>query len=269
MADVRNWTDLTTHDVAALDSDRCVAVLPVGAVEQHGPHLPLGTDSIIAEGILALALKRLAGDIPALVLPTQSIGASSEHGDFHGTLSHEAETLIAAWSEIGVALSRSGIVRLVIFNAHGGQPQIVDIVAQRLRSRHGMLVVRANYMAWPLPEGLIDPDEQAHGHHGGTLETAIMLALRPDLVRLEMAGDFVSSARALAARHERFGHGGRLGFAWQAQDLNPAGVVGNAAAATAALGQQLLEHHAGRLAALIADASAFDMVALRQGPLST
>lgn len=267
MADLRTWTDLTTQDIAALDGERCVAVLPVGAIEQHGPHLPLGTDSFIAEGILDLALKRLVGDVPALVLPTQTIGASSEHGDFHGTLSHEAETLIASWSEIGVALSRSGIAKLVIFNAHGGQPQIVDIVAQRLRARHGMLVVRASYMAWPLPDGLVDPDEQAHGHHGGMLETAIMLALRPDLVRLDEARGFVSSARALASRHERFGHGGRLGFAWQAQDLNPAGVVGNAAAATAALGRQLLEHHAGRLAALIADASAFDMAMLRPGPL--
>jgi len=259
--------DLTTDDVAALDGARCVTVLPVGAVEQHGPHLPLGTDSIIAEGIVARAIARLPDDVPALLLPTQAIGHSLEHGDFPGTLSHEAETLLAAWTELGAGLCRSGIRKLVIFNAHGGQPQVVDLVAQRLRARHGMLVVRANYMAWPLPEGVIDPDEQAHGHHGGTLETAIMLALRPDLVRMDKADDFASAARELTRKHQRFGHGGRLGFAWQAQDLNPVGVVGNAAAATPDIGQRLLDHHAARLAELIADAADFDLGRLRGGAL--
>lgn len=267
MSHHRNWADLTTDAIAALPRERCVAILPVGAVEQHGPHLPLGTDTIIAEGIVAAALDRLGDDLPVVVLPTQAIGASSEHGDFHGTLSHEAETLIAAWSEIGATLCRNGIMRLVIFNAHGGQPQIVDIVAQRLRSRNGMLVVRGNYMTWPLPHGLVDADEVAHGHHGGMLETAIMLALRPDLVAMEHACSFDSSARQLAGRHTRFGHDGRLGFAWQAQDLNPAGVVGDAAAATAELGRQLIGHHAARLAELIGDAAAFDMASLRKGPL--
>ena len=266
MADVRFWSELNSGDVAALDRARGVAVLPVGAIEQHGPHLPLGTDSIIAEGIVARALGRLPQDLPAFVLPTQAIGHSLEHGDFPGTLSQEAETLLAAWTQIGSSLCDSGIGKLVIFNAHGGQPQIVDLVAQRLRARHGMLVVRANYMAWPLPEGLVEADEQAHGHHGGMVETSLMLALRPDLVRMDQAREFASSARDLAARHRRFGHGGRLGFAWQAQDLNPAGVVGNAAGASAAIGTALLDHHAGRLAELIADAAAFDLDHLRDGP---
>ena len=265
MADARTWMDLTVDDIAALDTGRCVAVLPVGAVEQHGPHLPLGTDSYIAEGIVALALRRVADDVPVLLLPTQAIGHSPEHGDFHGTLSHEAETLLAAWTELGAGLHRSGIRKLVIFNAHGGQPQVVDLVAQRLRARLGMLVVRANYMTWPLPDGLIDAEEQAHGHHGGMVETSIMLALHPERVRLAQARDFASSARELAGRHRRFGHGGRLGFAWQAQDLNPAGVVGNAAGASATVGKALLDHHAGRLADLIADAAAFDLGRLRDG----
>ncbi len=268
MAHVRSWLDLTTRDVAALSGRQCVAVLPVGAVEQHGPHLPLGTDSFIAEGIVERALALVsANDVEILKLPLQQLGHSPEHGDFPGTLSQEAETLLASWTKIGADLCRSGVRRLVIFNAHGGQPQVVDLVAQRLRSRHAMLVVRANYMAWPLPEGLVDPDEIAHGHHGGTLETSIMLALRPDLVRMDEAGDFASSARILAAEHRRFGHGGRLGFAWQAQDLNPAGVVGNAAAADAHTGERLIAHHARRLAELIADAAAFDLSRLADGPL--
>ena len=267
MARVLSWMELTTEDIAALDPARCVAVLPVGAVEQHGPHLPLGTDTIIAEGIVARALAQVPQGPTLLVLPTQALGHSPEHGAFHGTLSQEAETLLAGWTQIGAGLCRNGVRRMVIFNAHGGQPQIVDLVAQRLRSRHGMLVVRANYMAWPLPAGLIDPVELAHGHHGGTLETAIMLALRPDLVRLDKVADFPSAARELAVVHRRFGHDGRLGFAWQAQDLNPRGVVGNAAAANAETGERLLAAYAGRLAELIEDAAAFDLDRLHPGAL--
>jgi creatinine amidohydrolase len=267
MVNHRAWIELTTEDIAALDGQRCVAVLPVGAVEQHGPHLPLGTDSYIAEGIVERALSLLDDTVEVVTLPLQQIGHSPEHGDFHGTLGQEAEILLAAWTKIGADLCHSGVRKLVIFNAHGGQPQVVDLVAQRLRSRHAMLVVRANYMAWPLPDGLIDPDEQAHGHHGGTLETSIMLALRPDLVRMDKAAGFASAARDLASRHRRFGHGGRLGFAWQAQDLNAAGVVGNAAAAEAETGRRLIEHHAARLAELITDAAAFDLTNLHSGPL--
>lgn len=262
MAPTRSWLDLTTEEVAALDGAHAVAVLPVGAVEQHGPHLPLGTDTTIAEGLVAAALERLPRDVPALLLPTQAIGHSPEHGAFAGTLELDAETLIAVWTRIGESLARSGVRKLVIVNAHGGQPQVVDLVAQRLRTRHAMLVVRANTMAWPLPDGLVDEDERSHGHHGGLVETSLMLALRPDLVRMEKAEDFASAARDLAARHRRFGHGGRLGFAWQAQDLNPRGVVGNAAAATAELGHRLLDHHATILAALIADAADFPLESL-------
>ncbi len=258
MARVRTWAALTSPDLAGLAGEASVAILPVGAVEQHGPHLPLGADAMIAEGLAARALGRLAGDGAALVLPTQQIGESAEHGSFPGTLSHEAETLLAAWSEIGASLARCGVFKLVIVNAHGGQPQIVDLVAKRLRTRHAMLVVRANYMTWPPPPGLVDDDERAHGHHGGLCETSMMLALRPELVRMDEAADFPSRARSLAARRRRFGHGGRLGFAWRAEDLNPRGVVGNAAAATADLGEALLDHFAGVLAQLIDDALDFD-----------
>jgi len=258
MARVHSWAQLTSPGLAGLSGETTVAILPVGAIEQHGPHLPLGTDTMIAEGLVAAALDHLSGDGEVLVLPVQQIGESTEHTAFAGTLNHEAETLLASWTEIGASLARSGINKLVIVNAHGGQPQIVDLVAQRLRARHAMLVVRANYMGWPLPENLIDPDEADHGHHGGLCETSIMLALHPGLVRMDKAQDFASSARDLAAEHRRFGHGGRLGFAWQAQDLNVKGVVGNAAAATADIGSALLDHHARRLAELIDDALAFD-----------
>ncbi len=258
MAEFHQWASLTSDDLAALAGEHCVAVLPVGAIEQHGPHLPLGTDMMIADGLVARACGRLEAGVTAVILPTQAIGESTEHGDFPGTLSHEAETLLAAWTQIGAALTRSGIHKLVIVNAHGGQPQIVDLVAQRLRAYHAMLVVRANYLGWPLPDGVMDTDEIRHGHHGGQAETSIMLALHPGSVKMDKAEDFASSARDLAAHHRRFGHGGSLGFAWQAQDLNRAGAVGNAADATPELGETLLDHFAARLSELIADAAGFD-----------
>ena len=256
MARLQSWTELTSPELAARAGERCAAVLPVGAVEQHGPHLPLGTDAMIAQGIVASAAPLLAADGDVVLLPAQEIGESTEHRSFAGTLSHEAETLLGAWTEIGACLARSGIFKLVIVNGHGGQPGIVDLVAQRLRARYRMLAVRANYMAWPLPRDLAGADP--HGHHGGLVETAMMLALHPALVRMDLARDFATRAGDLAARHRRFGRDGRLGFAWQAEDHNPAGVTGRAAAADADTGRILLDHYGRILAELIDDALAFD-----------
>ncbi len=256
MAGIHAWNALTSPALAGLAGERCVAVLPMGATEQHGPHLPLGTDTMIAEGLVARALGRVEAGGDVVELPSLAIGESSEHTSFAGTLSHEAETLLAMLAEIGAGLAGAGILKLVIVNAHGGQPQIVDLAAQRMRTRHAMLVVRASYMTWPLPCHLdgLDPG----GHHVGLFETAMMLVLKPRLVAMAKAGAFESAAAGLAARHRRFGGAGRLGFAWQAEDLNPSGAVGRADEATAELGRELLDHHSGILAELIDDALDFD-----------
>lgn len=252
MADFHSWETITSPDLQRLAGTRCVAVLAMGATEQHGPHLPLGTDTMIARGLIDRARQHVATPGAVLVLPPLAIGKSSEHTSFPGTLTHEPETLLAMVRQIGAGLAASHIHRLVIVNAHGGQPQIVDLAAQDLRDRHDMLVVRANYMTWLLPAHLsgLDPE----GHHGGLMETAIMLALHPDLVALAKARTFPSVATSLASRHRRFGHGGRLGFAWRAEDLNPEGVVGRAGEATVALGEELLDHFGQTLGEFISDA---------------
>jgi len=247
------WGNLTTDDFERIDPDRTIALLPVGAIEQHGPHLPLATDTLIAEGIVAGALAQIPGNMTVLILPTQSIGDSLEHMDYAGTLSHQAETLIASWFEIGAAVDDAGVSKLMIFNAHGGQPQIVDIVAKRLRAEFGMLVGRASYFAFGMPQGVIDDDELAFGIHGGDLETSMMLHLHPDLVRRDKVADFPNDMRELARTRRRMGQGGRSGIAWLAQDLNPDGVTGNAAAATADKGKQLVDHFAQELALRLAD----------------
>ena len=250
---VRTWGHLTTLDVAALDPARAVAVLPVGAIEQHGPHLPLATDILISEGILSAAGALISAEIELILLPPQAVGLSPEHMSFAGTLSHEAETLLASWTEIGLSVAAAGLCKLIILNSHGGQPQIVDLATQRLRSEAGMLAVRANSFRFDLPPGLVAEDERAFGLHGGQIETALMLALHPDLVRRDRIADFPNSAAGRADTAKRLGLSGAGGYAWNAEDLNPSGATGNASRATAEQGAALLAAYATQLAELIAD----------------
>ena len=250
---IRTWGHLTTVDVAALDPARAIAVLPVGAIEQHGPHLPLATDILISEGILAAAAERVAPDIDLIRLPSQSVGLSPEHMNFAGTLSHEAETLLASWTEIGLSIAAAGLRKMIILNSHGGQPQIVDLAVQRLRSEAGMLAVRANSFRFDLPPNLVAEDERSFGLHGGQIETALMLTLHPDLVRQDQITDFPNKAAAHARTARRLGLSGTGGYAWNAEDLNPEGATGNASLATAEQGTTLLTAYAAQFAELISD----------------
>lgn len=248
------WHEMCTTDFARVDADRTIALLPVAAIEQHGPHLPLSTDAVINEGVVRLTLQRLPADSSVLVLPALNIGDSLEHTAFKGTLSVDLQALLGAWLSIGHSVARAGVRKLVIFNSHGGQRAHVDQVALRLRVECSMLVVRTHSFLMGVPPGLFDDDELAHGLHGGAVETSLMLHLRPDLVRHDALADFPSAART------RFGPGGVLGFegaagslGWMMQDVNPDGACGNAAAATAEKGERLLEHLAARLVALLGE----------------
>lgn len=255
----RWWQELTSPEFAALDGATTLALLEVAAVEQHGPHLPVGTDAAIGRAIVDAALDCLAGDAMVVRLPAQTVGVSAEHAAFAGTLSLEPETAIAVLSEIGRSVAASGLAKLMLFNSHGGQPQIVDIVAQRLRRETGMLVVRANSFRFPLPPDLGPPDlvpadERRFGLHGGLVETALMLAIAPESVRHAHVARFSSWAETAEAGCARLRIEAGDGIGWLAGDLNRAGVVGDAAAATAALGHTLLAHWSEHLAALIGDA---------------
>lgn len=247
------WQDLTTTDFARVDPQRTVALLPVAAIEQHGPHLPLCTDACINEGIVRLALQRLPGGSSVLVLPALDVGDSLEHSAFAGTLNADMEALLGLWLSVGRSVARSGVRKLVIFNSHGGQRAHVDQAALRLRVECGMLAVRAHSFALGLPPGLFDADELAHGIHGGAVETSLMLHLRPDLVRQQALADFPSLGRSLAARGGVLGVEKPIGIGWMMQDLNPTGACGNAADASAAKGQAVLEHMAARLVALLGE----------------
>ena len=247
------WHDMRTTDFASVDADRTIALLPVAAVEQHGPHLPLSTDAVINEGIVRLMMQRLPAGGSVLVLPALTVGDSLEHTAFKGTLSVDLQALLGLWLSIGHSVARAGVRKLVIFNSHGGQRAHVDQVALRLRVDCGMLVVRAHSFALGVPTGLFDTDELTHGLHGGAVETSLMLHLRPDLVRQAALANFPSTGRTLAAQGGVLGLEEAAGLGWMMEDVNPDGACGNATAATAAKGERLLDHLADRLVRLLGE----------------
>jgi creatinine amidohydrolase len=260
----RFWADLGTHDFAALQASgamaRTIAVLPVGATEQHGPHLPLRVDTALVDGVVAAAQPHLADDLKVLFLPTQALGLSPEHARFPGTLTLKNETILRLWTDLAESVAASGVNKLLIFNAHGGNVSVMDLVARDLRARLGMLVYSASWFNLPLIDAQgqdlnaqFGALEQRFGIHGGALETSMMLALDPDQVVMRRAQHFASSAELRAARFDILGNGKSAKLGWQMQDYNPAGAVGNATAASAEAGRALLDAAGRALAQLLAE----------------
>lgn len=262
----RYWQDMTTEEFAALDAERVVAVLPVASIEQHGPHLPVCADACSNQAIIERTLERLPDDLPVTVLPMMPFGKANEHSAFPGTLTVEPETLRRLWTEIAESVHRAGVRKLVLVNSHGGQPQIMDIVARDLRVRLDMLVVVVNQYSL-FPADLFPEDEVKYGIHGGSVETSIMLHLRPDLVDMSKAQDFKPLMADLEGDFQHLTATGATRFAWQAQDLNPAGVVGDASDADAERGAQIIDHAAARFVAVLREVDRYPLSNLRDGPL--
>lgn len=266
----RLWAELTTTDLAAADMARQIVVLPVAAIEQHGPHLPLGTDVFIMEGYLARVRARLPEELAALFLPVQCVGASVEHTAFAGTLSLPAPVALDAWQRIVEGVLRTGCRKLVIVNSHGGNGPLVDLLAHEVRARHRCLAVRASWQRFGYPDGLFDDVERTHGIHGGAIETSLMLAFRPDLVRLGEVRDFAPTSVAMERDFLRLRAGGRpTGIGWMAQDLCAEGPAGDASLASADKGEACAAYGAEAFVDLIRDVQAFDLKALRPGPIPT
>ncbi|MCC6947873.1 MAG: creatininase family protein [Bradyrhizobiaceae bacterium] len=263
----RQWIEMTWEDFRAGDPARWIAVLPVAAVEQHGPHLPVGVDGYIAEGYLARVQRHLPDALPVTFLPLQWIGKSDEHLDYPGTLTLSAESALRAWAGIGKRVHRAGVRKLVIVNAHGGNSALLELVARELRVQFGVLVATASWSRFGYPEGLFGEAERVHGIHGGAIETSLMLALRPDLVRMEKAADFQSATLAMEKEFKWLRADRPAGFGWMTQDLNPAGAVGDARAASKEKGEAALEHGARAFIELLQDVDRFDLKRLQPGPL--
>jgi len=263
----RFWADLSTREFSQLDPASTVAVLPLGATEQHGPHLPLSVDQTLVDAVVAAALPHLPAQAPVLILPTQQVGYSPEHLDFPGTLSLSFNTVASSWIELGECVARAGVKKLLLLNSHGGQVSLMDVVARELRGRAKLIVYSCSW--WNLPLGddvnhLFTAQEHRFGVHGGEIETSLMLALRAQYVQMAHARDFKSTSQERAATLPILGNGSSAKLAWQMQDYNAQGAAGNAAAATAQKGRAILDAAGRQLALMLQEFSALPLSTLAE-----
>jgi creatinine amidohydrolase len=262
----RFWSDHTSEALARMDRERLIAVLPVAATEQHGPHMPISTDTATIDGVVRATIPKLPDELPVLFLPTCAFGKSNEHRRYPGTITLSATTLISVWMDIGASVASSGVRKLVLFNAHGGQMSVMDIVTRDLRERHGLLVVATHWYALGLPDGLFDAHEIHHGIHAGDLETSVMLALAPQDVRMDRAEHFRSLTETLEAENRYLSIQPRGKVGWQTQDLNPLGACGDATRASADKGRAVLDFVSDRFVELLHEVDRYDLGRLQREP---
>ena len=248
-------------------------MLPVAATEQHGPHLPLSVDTVLVNGVVAAALPHLPAEVNVFFLPTQAVGLSPEHARFPGTLTLKSDTVVRLWTEIGECVAAAGIKKLVLFNAHGGNVSVMDIVARDLRSRLDLLVYSVSWFNLPLStedgqdvNARFSADEHRFGIHAGDIETSMMLALDPAHVDMTQAQNFQSASQDRAQQFGVLGNGRSAKLGWQMQDYNPGGAVGNAAAATADKGHAVVAAAGRSLAQLLVEVEQLPLCTLVPRP---
>jgi creatinine amidohydrolase len=250
---------LTWQDIQSLpDKQNIVIVQPLGAIEQHGLHLPLIVDAAIVTGVIGKALQALKPEIPAYALPTLTYGKSNEHWHFPGTITLTATTLLQTLMEVGESLYRAGFRKLVFLNGHGGQPQVVDIAARDLRQRFSDFQVFPHFVWNALPPSAfspwLSPQELQEGIHAGDAETSLMLALLPDQVKLDRA---VAEYPPALTAYPALSWEGACPIAWMTCDLSKTGTIGNPSTASVDKGQQMLEALATAWAQIIEQLYAF------------
>lgn len=253
------WHELTTGEFAGLDPETTIVVWPIAAIEQHGPHLPVATDLAIADGMVAEVKAILPDDLSILILPTQAVGKSNEHIRSPGTITLSAETALRAWTEIGEAVHRAGLRKLVMVNSHGGNVDLISIVARELRVRFDMLVVGCSWSRFGRPAGLYTDEELAVGIHAGDIETSLMLHFRPDLVQMDKAENFAPTTIEIAKTFDILRPTGFSAFGWIAPDLHPSGAAGNASLATAEKGKATAAFAAEAFVKLLYDVKRFGL----------
>ena len=238
MTRARFFPDLTGPQVAERLTSRSILVQPMGAIEQHGPHLPLSTDSVIATAVAQAAVAKVGDELDVWLLPTLEYTKSNEHAWSPGTVWLSATTLLAVLDDIGRCVATTAAKRLVFFNGHGGNSALLNVANRELRLAHGLMTFLTHPGVPPDQGGVSPVDELGMGVHGGTDETALMLHLAPNLVQMDKAERRIPDAMAYN-KHVRFG--GSVSFGWMSNDFFPDGYIGDPTAATAALGKQLFD----------------------------
>jgi creatinine amidohydrolase len=262
----RDWTDIHWPDFSGVECERWIAVLPLAATEQHGPHLPVGTDVMIAQAYLARVRELVPATIPVTFLPVQPIGISTEHIDYPGTLTLPTEAALKIWLALGESVARAGLKKLVMVTSHGGNSAAMSLVAQELRARHGLLAVTTGWSRLSAPEEVFSAEEASYGIHAGAAETSIMLARHSEQVRLAAIANFRSAAISMAKDYRWLSTERPAPFAWQAQDLHQSGAAGDATQASAEKGRRLVDRGAQAFCQLLSDVDKFDLRALSDPP---
>jgi creatinine amidohydrolase len=243
----RNFAYLTWKQVEALPKD-ALLILPTAAIEQHGPHLPLATDTLINNLLLGKAFAKLPADVPIYALPPICYGKSNEHIGFPGTLSVSATTFMAVIRDIGSSLASAGFRRLVLYNTHGGNSSLVDVMARDLRAEFNLRVFCLFGSAGAAFTGL-GAQEKAYGFHAGEIETAFLLSATPELVHTsEYTVNYIADITAPELLKPE---NASATFAWLTRDIAPSGVMGDPRPATAESGERWVEEAATKVAAAL------------------
>ena len=252
----RYLTHLTSPEIDALDKRDGVVILPIGAVEQHGAHLPVLTDTLIATSTLNATLAALPGEVKAWALPPMNYGKSNEHLNYPGTISLSADTLIAILHDIGASIARSGFRRLAFLNGHGGNMPLLNMVARDIRVATGLMCFNIHGFQLNEPPFAMSEKELTYGLHGGELETSLILATNPDLVKMDLA---VTSYPDFPETDTPLFFFGPVNVAWLADDWSDTGIYGDATLGTAEKGEKLLAATVANLVKLFTVLSTFEI----------
>jgi creatinine amidohydrolase len=246
--DSRNFAYLSWKQVDALPRESTLLVLPTAAIEQHGPHLPLATDTLINNLLLGRALEKLAPELPVYALPPVHYGKSNEHIGFPGTLSVSAATFMAILRDLGASISSAGFRKLVVYNTHGGNTSLIDVMARDLRAEFGLRMFSLHGSGGVPFEGL-DPQERAYGFHAGEVETSFLLASMPKLVdRSAYTTNYIADiSKPELLRPEN----APAIFSWLTADIAPSGVLGDPRPATPEKGERWIEEASTQIAKLL------------------
>jgi creatinine amidohydrolase/Fe(II)-dependent formamide hydrolase-like protein len=252
---------LTTAEIAAMPKEDALVVLPIGSIEQHGPHLPCLTDTLLADRVSTRAVQALPDDANVYLLPALTYGKSNEHSGRPGTITLSAETLIAVCRDIARSVAASGFRKIAFVNGHGGQPALLEMVARDIRQETGLYVFPLNVYGLGLPEGVDVPDAD-FGIHGGMMETSVILALERESVRTDR---YQVDGENVGKQFDAFEHltlEGRIPTAWLIDDVSTSGVLGDPRTASAEIGQRVVDHWTRLLGEALLEMSSFEFTPL-------